>query len=37
LSASSAFAITSWYQRGKSSLWRVRIGGGTLRDRLGRA
>ena len=35
LSASSAFAITSWYQRGKSSPWGVRIGGATLRDRLG--
>src|SRR5690349_17849368 len=26
LSASSALAMTSWYQRGKSSFWGVRIG-----------
>ena len=26
LSASSALATTSWYQRGKSSAWGVRMG-----------
>src|SRR3984957_10577734 len=31
LSASSAFATTSWYQRGKFSDWGVRTGAGDIR------